>query len=207
LILLDAPLFSDPPPRKVGRERTTLRLPYAHSRGGILLPQLYSEATYNLFDSLKAVFRHIWQYDLLLGIHDGLNSEHKPPAIPIQPFIYLLSSSLWQSKLRCLDVQIKHISFREIRNPNIATNDRLHDCREDLAQLRAGVAEINMNIPASLSAYFDGFSIVKTRHHQTHLSPTADIQHILVEAEKLEAFLVQTFQLLMSSLCVRDSAI
>ena len=68
------------------RTRTTLRLTYATNRGGILLPQLFSQATYNLLDSFKAVFQHPWHFRVLFDVDER--------AIPNRPLLYILCNLL-----------------------------------------------------------------------------------------------------------------
>ncbi|KAF2769709.1 hypothetical protein EJ03DRAFT_87218 [Teratosphaeria nubilosa] len=119
----------------------------------------------------------------------------------------MLSSSLWETNLRHLKSELQHVSFRDIRQPDETINNRLHDRREKLRALRSLVSETNTYITAGLTEYYDNFPKIVTRHRQTHLSPTAKHQRILNEADKINTFLIETFQLLISSLSIRDSAI
>lgn len=41
---------------------------YATNRGGILLPQLFTQAKYSFFDLPKAVFHRGWHFRLLFDI-------------------------------------------------------------------------------------------------------------------------------------------
>ncbi|KAK4890516.1 hypothetical protein LTR27_010797 [Elasticomyces elasticus] len=84
-------------------------------------------------------------------------------------------------------------------------NNRLHDLREDLADIKARVSETNTYIHAGLANYYDKFPGIKDRQQRTYMSPAEHHRVILDRATKLEAFLMDTFQLLMSSLSVRDS--
>ncbi|KAK0346641.1 hypothetical protein LTR59_002566 [Friedmanniomyces endolithicus] len=128
-------------------------------------------------------------------------------ALPVLPFLYLLSNSIWISNLRHLDSEIKHASYVEIRNPDQKINDRLHDLRGDLADFRARVAGTNTYTPSVLADYYDDFPMILNRHHQSFYSPAENHQVMLDQAAKLESLLMDTFQILMSSLNVRDSQI
>ena len=100
---------------------------------------------------------------------------------------------------------MKLISFEEIRMPSMQTNERLHDMRQLLASLKRGVQETNTYIPAGLAHYYDRVPEIANRHHAAHLSPVANFQQILEDVAKLETLLMETFQLLMSSLSIQDS--
>jgi len=178
--------------------RSTLRLPYAAKSGGIVIAGLYEQEHFNLTACFINFLAHPWHLEVLFG---------QPAALPVLPFLYLLSNSIWISNLRHLDSEIKRVSYVEIRNPDQRINDRLHDLRGDLADFRARVAETNIYIPLVLADHYDDFPIIKNRHHQPFYSPAENHQVLLDQAAKLESLLMDTFQILMSSLNVRDSQI
>ncbi|KAK0820602.1 hypothetical protein LTR75_001480 [Friedmanniomyces endolithicus] len=178
--------------------RSTLRLPYAAKSGGLVIAGLYKQEHFSLTACFANFLAHPWHLEILFG---------QPAALPVLPFLYLLSNSIWISNLRHLDSEIKRASYVEIRNPDQKINDRLHDLRGDLADFRARVAETNTYIPSVLADYYDQFPIIKNRHHQSFYSPAENHQVMLDQAAKLESLLMDTFQILMSSLNVRDSQI
>jgi CorA-like Mg2+ transporter protein len=199
LFLVDAPLNIG---RKyVGmhrRSRPTLRLPYAMNRGGLQLPQLFDQAQYSILDSLKSVFQHGWHLELLLSNDLSVFARH--------PLLYVLSNSLWQSNLRFLAEDIKRISFEEIRYPNYNINEVLHDRREDLAFIKSGLTETTTYVPDKVREYFRTHPYYSQRKdHVLPLTPVDRHQRTLEEAARLEVFLMQTFQLLMSSISVQES--
>ena len=180
--------------------RPSLRLPYAMNRGGISLPQLLTEprTQYSLYDALKNFFMHGWHLDVLFD----------PPGIilPPQPFIYLLSSSVFESNLRLLTNRIERVSFQEIRSPSLALNETLHDQREELVRLKRAVEETTNYAPEKVKTYFCHHPYYESPPDSSRtLPPIEEHIHILKEAEKLEDFLMQTFQLFMSSISVQDS--
>ena len=155
LFLVDAPLYLQNRFDSVSRQiRPSLRLPYATNRGGLLLPQLLevhnSEGIpYSIFEALMSVFKHGWQRSLLF-CHDG----HSPSAFPAPPLCYMLSNSLWQANLQYLTREIRRISFEEIRNPDLKTNETLHDLREDLVSyLISGLSETTYYIPETITTF------------------------------------------------------
>ncbi|KAK5728257.1 hypothetical protein LTR15_001392 [Elasticomyces elasticus] len=180
------------------RLRTTLRLPYASNKGGIVIPASMDRSEFDLMRCFTNFLAHSWHLDVLF-------LQRTPAAMLPTPFLYLLSNSAWMSNLHHLSNELKYISYVEIRNPNRKTNDRLHDLRGDLSGFRARVFVTNTHMPAGLAEYYDGFDFIKNRHRQAHLSPAENHGKMLAEADKLDAFLMDTFQLLMSSLSVRDS--
>jgi Mg2+ and Co2+ transporter CorA len=103
--------------------------------------------------------------------------------------------------LRYLNKEIKRISFREIRNPKLEINSELHDRREDLARMKEGLIETETYIPPKIKDYF-------ATHPQWTWSSRIRIENgkrLIEETTKLEAFLMETFQLFMSSVSVQDS--
>lgn len=178
---------------------------YANNRGGLLLPQSYAHRSYDLMESLKVFLQHRWHFDYLFA---PTTTNGSAIAIQPHPLLYLLSSSVWQANLKFLDESIKHLSFIEIRDdPTIQTNSQLHDMRESLAGLKAGIAETITWAPNDLDPYFkSNLNRLKDLHLATP-SPFNTLHDLLEEAKELQAFLMETFQLLMSSLSVRDSQI
>lgn len=193
LFLVDAPLKLYP------RKRTTLRLTYATNRGGILLPQLFSHTEYSLFDSLQAFLQHGWHFRLLFEGDDG--------ALPGQPLVYTLSNSLWSSNLRCLTEDIHRISFEQVRYPSLKINNTLHDLRQNLAFLKTSLTETIKYVPSTAVKYFEQhpYYILNTPSRWKPTTPIESHQDALDQALQLEGFLMETFQLLMSSISVRDS--
>lgn len=174
-------------------------MPYANNRGGgIVIPSLYSQADFNLLASFVSFLQHGWHLEVLFG---------QPQALPIQPFLYLLVNSLWQTNLSWVDRKLKEVSFTEIRSPDDQTAQKLHDLRESIANIRARVSETQLHMSSSLDAYYDTFGKIKNRHYKTYHSPSENFREILESADKLDRFLMETFQLLMSTLSVRDSQI
>ena len=149
-------------------------------------------------DCLTSFLAHAWHLNILFG---------QAAALPAQPFVYLLSSSIWESNYRYLDCALHHVSYTEIRNPDRSTNDRLHDLRGDLADFGYRVNETCTNMPKELADYYDRFPIIKNRHQRKHLSPVDNHQTMIGRAARLDTLLTDTFQLLMSSLSVRDSQV
>ena len=81
----------------------------------------------------------------------------------------------------------------------------MHDMRQDLDELKAAVAETNLHVLPNIKAYFNSFSCITTRREVTYMNPIEHLEVILERATKLEAFLMDSFQLLMSSMSVQDS--
>ena len=189
--------------------RPSLRVPYSLNRGGLQLQPLFElreqrRIHYSLFESLKSAFMHEWQKALVFTCYRGQTSTDILPA-PI--LCYLLSNSTCRTNLRYLSREIRRISFQEIRYPNSGINQRLHDRREDLvAYLKAGLAETSLYIPPLIDKYMEGLQsrtgiFTNSARHNT----TAAHQQTLLEALELERFLMETFQLLMSSISVQDA--
>ncbi|KAK3643986.1 hypothetical protein LTR56_009838 [Elasticomyces elasticus] len=159
LFLLDAPSSSSHASDTHGTARSTLRLPYAANRGGLVVGGLYEKSQFRLTDCFSNMFAHAWHLNILFG---------QPAALPPIPLLYLLSSSLWESNIRYVDRQLRRVSFVEIRNPDRNINNRLHDLREDLADIKARVSETNTYTHAGLAKYYDKFPGIKDRQQRTY---------------------------------------
>lgn len=199
LFLVDAPL--DIMRRHVEqypRRRPTLRLMYATNRGGVLLPQLFHQARNSLFDSLKAFLQHGWHFALLFRAEG---------AIPDEPFLYLLSNSLWISNLDYLTKDIHRISFEEVRNPSLKINNALHDRRENLAFMKASLTETIKYMPTAAVEYFHKhvYFLDSAAIRWNSATPIESHQRTLDAVVQLDHFLMETFQLLMSSISLRDT--
>ena len=192
--------------------RPSLRLPYAHNRGGLQLQPLFElrekkGIPYSLTEILKSVFLHGWQRQVLFSETHGMAAEGAAAiphaALPAHPLCYLLSNSICQSNLRYLSREIKRISFQEIRDPKPSTNEILHDRREDLvAFFKAGLVETIRYMPKNVEKYMEDFH----RPDQEWIGyMTGAHRMTLDEALELERFLIETFQLLMSSISVQDA--
>lgn len=181
------------------RDRTTLRLMYATNRGGILLPQLFSQAKYSLFDSLESTLQHKWLFRLLFDGDKG--------AIPAQPLLYTLSNSVWESNLRYLTDDIHRISFEEVHNPSLKINNALHARRENLAFMKSILTETIKYVPSMAVKYFDKhiYYVRNEALRWQSATPVKSHQHILEQTVELDRLLMETFQILMSSISVRDS--
>lgn len=200
LFLVDAPLsiLNDYTNIPLSRH-PTLRFLYASNSGGVELPQLLSHDKHSIFESLKSFFYHGWYEDLLYQRPSGV--------LPPHVLLYLLSSSVSQSNLRYLKREIERISFDEIRNPRLNTNNTLHDRREDLARLKSLLVETNTWVFPEVKEYFKKHPFFVTHLSTWKASPLEELKESLSQAIKLEAFLMETFQLLMSSISVQDSQI
>lgn len=168
-----------------------------------MLPQLLSEPTYSLFESLRTVFGYSWHLALLF--YSPRNKYSKGGILPPHAFLYMCAASIWATNLRFLDRDIKRISFEDIRHPSLKVNDRLHDRREDLIRLKAALLETNRHVPPNLDEFLERFPHLTNKTEARWFSPIIHLQETLEEAEKLEVFLMDTFQLLMSSMSVLDS--
>jgi CorA-like Mg2+ transporter protein len=190
-------------------------LPYASNRGGLQLQPLFELRDkgiyYSLCESLKSVFLHGWQRYLLFNPFYGPDIEGadvvRHAAFPASPLCYVLSNSILRTNLRYLSQEIRRISFQEIRDPDLKINETLHDRREDLvAFFKAALVETITYVPPNVDKY-----IGDLRDHfwpddnSTQHTATSALRVTLEEALELERFLMETFQLLMSSISVQDA--
>ena len=171
----------------------TLHLPVSTSRGGLVLPAVFYHGCYSVFETLKQFFSHAWHFDVLM--RGELSAE---------TVAYLLVSSTWLANLRAVDQKLKHIAFKDIRRPNIGINDRLHDFRELLALIKTQVSYAKLWMPGSVRAELD--EIKQHLHTDGYVGfPDSTFDEILRETEVAGRLLMDTFQLLMSTISILDS--
>ena len=175
---------------------STLRLPLGLNRGGLGIPQLFGQPRFSLHDCLYGFFSHPWHLHIMFAGREALNTRLSPGTM-----LHLVASSLWAQNLRSLERTIKTISFEDIRWPNTSINDRLHDQRHDLVYLISSLAMTIKWIPQSvrmeLEAIKDDLPAAKYIGY-----PDSALQETAQEAAALERFLMDTFNLLLSSVSV-----
>ena len=192
----------------------------------ILLPGLFQNTDGGIFESLAAFVRNDWHLDILCGEEELLPTydPNEPASAPKegivrshyaalnpQAFLFLVSSFLWGSNMNFLEIKGKCISFLDIRNldstDGTMINSELNDCREDLDYLIEAVTFIDQITPADLAAYYDEFPRIRWRHKDTYCSPIDHHKRILERARTLEKLLIDSFQMLMSSVSVQQAAL
>ena len=178
------------------------------------------------FESLAAFAREDWHLDILcseeellptyelyeqFGARKGAIEQSRYAVLKPQAFLFLLSSFLWEKNMTHLEIKGKRISFFDIRNPGASDatkiNSELNDCREDLDYLIETVSDTEKQTPADLAAYYDEFPRIRWRHKETYLSPIDHHKKILERATTLEKLLIDSFQMLMSSVSVQQATL
>ncbi|KAF2704135.1 hypothetical protein K504DRAFT_518672 [Pleomassaria siparia CBS 279.74] len=170
---------------------TQLHLPVSRNRGGLILPQLSDQSQYSLYNCLQRFLSHAWHF----------NAPFPDANTPLGPetFLYLVVDSTWYTNPRFLDRDIEHIGFNEIRNPNAAINNRLHDRRQDLISLREQVELASKWIPQSVNDELNAIKAVAQKEQSYIGCPNQLFSDILRRSELLENFLMDSFNLLISS--------
>ncbi|KAJ0114892.1 hypothetical protein J7T55_004634 [Diaporthe amygdali] len=191
IFLVDAPMKTASPFFSPIGSRDTLRLPLSNSRGGVELPALLMHSKHSIFDCLKQFFSHAWHVRLI-----------KHQVISDETILYLLIASTWSYNLREIEQSIRHIAFNELRRPRIEINDRLLDERQNIVLLRQEVAAARKWIPTRIT---DELNTVEAE--KCVAFPDLALKEVFEGAETTDQFLMDTFQLLISSISVLDSEI
>lgn len=211
MILVDSPLDISSKCTLLphSRSRTYVRFPYSRNRGGLLIPALYENFEYSiiskqklkcsLFENFVTFCQHPWHLDVLFQKGDQKMQPHI--------LLYLLSSSIWRSNLQNLDQKIKEVSFKDLRRPDMSVNTILHDCREDLFNLRG---EVNMaldgiELPDGVDDQFTTLLKELNREYLKDRAPRPTFNRLIQDADKLSQFLIDSFSILISSVSTRDS--
>lgn len=122
-----------------------------------------------------------------------------------ETFLYLVVSSTWDTQFRSLDQDIKHTGFKEIRKPNTAINNKLHDRRQDLVNLQEQVKLAKDWMPQSVGDQLVAIRAA-ARKEPTYIGlPNQRLQSILERSMSLERFLMDSFKLLISSTSVLEA--
>ncbi|KAI9704516.1 MAG: hypothetical protein M1820_005590 [Bogoriella megaspora] len=131
------------------------------------------------------------------------------PVISANAISYILANSLWDTNLRLLHSCIQHVSFRDLRDPKVETNKEMHDYREALRFLHNSTHEAIKGVPTSppLSVGFEKMREYYKKRNVIIYNPVEFLQITHDEAENVQNFLMESFQLLMSSISVRESGL
>jgi Mg2+ and Co2+ transporter CorA len=157
------------------------------------------------------VFSHSWLFRFLFAQTFGI--PHRvgtvPSELPIWPqyLVYIVTESLFQTNVRALQQKIEYISFNDLRKPSILgeTNDLLHDCRQDLALLRAGLLETGKYLPTEVVDWFEEWAKIEGVQKSSHRGINESLSQILDGIDKLSSFLMDSFQLLISTVSTLDA--
>jgi hypothetical protein len=187
------------------RSKTRLRVQCPGSHG-ILLPQLLKRRVYSLRQALHNVFRHAWQLDIMFDRRFAGDE-----AIDRGELLHLISASLHRSNLFAIDHEIKTISFNELRDPDMRTNAKLLTLREVLSKLDAETAKTSKYAPIHVKEFYEAIYGMAHRLDRSEIdeldfhSPIARLEILNQQAGDLQRFLMDSFQLLMSSVSVAET--
>jgi Mg2+ and Co2+ transporter CorA len=147
------------------------------------------------------VLSHSWHFDYIFPGLFRIGSRSRALTVDCVTFFYLLAASTWETNMRLLDAHIKRTSFEDIRRPSTAVNDTLHDARHALTYLQDEVEKISRYMPMSVDRLLRDIGDpngTPTRSAQS-LYPRETLQDILRRANLLERFLMDSFNILVSS--------
>ena len=118
-------------------------------------------------------------------------------------FRYFFTTCVWILNVADLMSALNRISFVEIRDPDRNTNEQLHNQREDLQYAREGIDSLLQQLKNYDSCGHSG-------HDNSHLKWVVEtcsdrMNKMNQRATELDKLLMESFQLLMSSLSVKDS--
>jgi len=214
-------------PHRSKRSRVNVKLPQACAGSGLVVPELLDASKPGLYESLKLFSQDAWHTEILCGEQKlpptyedytrGLSGNNDPAsqhsklytALNPQAFILMLSSALWERNLRYLENELNILNSRRLRNAKdmdemVRINEMLYDFREDLGTLVSQVEHTRIHMPAYLASYYENFPMIRHRHEATYMSPVEHLPEILNRASRLDKLIPDDFQILMSSVSVRE---
>lgn len=165
-----------------------------------MIPTLYCNLEYAVFDGLVDFFQHRWHLGILTATGPQI-----PAGVSPEIFLHLLAAHHWKANLQHLDAKIKDISFNELRKPDMNVNSTLHNHREDLYYLHNEVIKTRAGIRKGLEDHFLALLRVKGWSHLDPFVPTRFFDEMIKDSEKLSQFLMESFQLLLSSVSTKDA--
>jgi Mg2+ and Co2+ transporter CorA len=192
------------------RSKTGLRV-QCPSSFGIDLPQLLEGRVYSLRQAFDSVFQHRVEFSTLF------EDERK---IGGGELLHLISASLHRTNFISIEQEIKDISFQELRNPDMRTNAKLLTLREVLYELATETAETSKCVPDHVKQFYmdfiqrgKGVRLVNSKFgDQSRVerlaavnSPIERLAAINEQASDLQRFLMDSFQLLMSSVSLAET--
>jgi Mg2+ and Co2+ transporter CorA len=184
------------------RTKTVLRVqcPGTH---GINLPQLLERRAYSLRQILHRALQNDWHFYVTCMF------QCTNYAIDRGGLLHLTSASLHRSNFIAIDKEIKEISFRELPNPDMRTNTKLLALREVLYELVTGTAETQNYASSYVVKSLDDDSLHSIDSEPVdrleRYSPIERLATITPQASDLQRFLMDSFQLLMSSVSVAET--
>jgi hypothetical protein len=174
---------------------------YSANRGGLSLPQLLDRRNHSLYHIFECFFEHGWHLNILFADVIRNDSVVAPSA-----FLHLVISSAWRANYRAVETEIKDISFRELHRPNMATNTKLHNLRELVMRIYGGTAQTSKYVPTPVREFYREIYADPGRNDRMNFqSPIEQLARINEEAAELQRFLMDSFQLLISSLSVIET--
>lgn len=179
------------------RAKTVLRIQCPESRD-IVLPQLLKRRAYSLRQILHSALQGDWHFYVMF---DYTSSG---VAIDCDVLLHLMSASLHQSNFIAIDQEIKEISFQELPNPDMRTNTKLLTLRQVLSELATGTIETHSYASSHTKRFFEDLN-PNTRSRFGCYSPSERLEAFNQQASDLQRFLMDSFQLLLSSVSVAES--
>jgi hypothetical protein len=181
------------------RYKTSLRVQCPTSCG-VFLPQLLKQRVYSLRQTFKSVFRHNW--------HSNISFVYIPAQMAINrgELLHLMSASLHRTNFITIEREIKTVSFLELPDPSMQTNAKLLTLREVLSELATGTAETSKYVPSHVRQFYEEiYNQPDVGDTLDFHSPVARLAAIKEQVSDLERFLMDSFQLLMSSISVVET--
>lgn len=197
LILVDADRTTSQNGGSATNTRKFLFLPVANNRGGLPIPELFVQNHFSLRGIFHQFLNHSWHFDILFP-----NSDSPPTP---ETLFHLVTASTWSANYRYLESRIRLIALKELRYPSVDINDRLHACRADLVDMQSRTAAAQKWMPESVPKELE-LTRQSAGPGQTYIGcPDAILREVQTDLVALEKFLMDSFNLLMSSMSVLEA--
>ena len=194
---MDVPF--DTLPQGFGRvnRKANIRVPFSDNTAGLPLPQPFEMNQLSPFDMLTGFVEQPSGMDAIFGFMPA------NPAIAIEPVVFaqFWAAWLWHANICYIANRLKVIAFEDLRDPKPSTTNDLHDLREMLNSLRGNVGQTNAYLleEGKWERYYDASNSLDIVWPATTFASTSRAMI------NIERSLMDTFQLLMSTLSIRAS--
>lgn len=168
----------------------------------VLILNYFNRTSYSMLDTLALAFLDEEFYRALLWLL--LDTSVRDAACFLPNFLLLLAVWTWQENAKYLDYQIKRISFGTSRWSDADTNKELHDLREDLHYLKSNLPML-WNQIQNFSQNERSCNSGDSRFYERALTERNKIDLLESNIKDLERLVMETFQLLISTLSAEDN--
>lgn len=175
-----------------------LRMPCSDDREGLVAPHDLVYNSFSIYSILSLFLSEASHRHCLMTSH-----LHRRLMDPIA-LAYCLSAVVHQSNLRGIESRIREIAFRQLKSDDEGDlqlhSKTLHQQREEIVILQSHVAHAMKSMHPKTRQYLSRLPLESCGH-----GPLVTLEEVQRNAADLQRFLMDTFQLLTSTINIKDA--